>query len=453
MAFLKQVALLIFAALQLVLAADEDECKDAPKWVLAAEKRGGKLTDVAKFVILLYMFLGLVLLCDGFYVTSLETIKDKLNLKEDVVGASFMAFGNAVPELSVALVAALSPSTVKIGPGAVVGSCMFNLLVTSSACCLVAAPIKLSRGPILRELLYWMAVSAILLAFLTSSKKATMLQSLCLVGLYGLYMVVLFVTDKLWSTEPSGEASEPAGAEEAPAEKAAPLEVEAPSASESTGLIGGQENTASSWVPGDMMEMVGLPFFYFQKLTIPDCSQAKWANWYLLTFLGSILHIALYSRFVVFLVARVECTVQISSLLISFLLVGLCTNVPDMISNMLVARKGMGGMAIASCLGSNVCTLSIGLGMPWLIATLLKYQIPFESDGMVYSVVALLVAAVIFLVGIAVTNFTMYRTHALVFLACYAAIVVSATMAGLAGILDSSAKVAFEVTNLIQLYN
>ena len=45
-----------------------------------------------------------------------------------------------------------------------------------------------------------MAVSAILLAFLTSSKKATMLQSLCLVGLYGLYMVVLFVTDKLWST-------------------------------------------------------------------------------------------------------------------------------------------------------------------------------------------------------------------------------------------------------------
>jgi len=45
------------------------------------------------------------------------------------------------------------------------------------------------------------------------------------------------------------------------------------------------------------------------------------------------------------------------------------TSVPDAISSVVVAREGMGGMAVANAIGSNVFDICLGLGIPYLIAT------------------------------------------------------------------------------------
>ena len=42
---------------------------------------------------------GIAIVCDDYFVSSLEKICDKLNLSEDVAGATFMAAGSSAPEL------------------------------------------------------------------------------------------------------------------------------------------------------------------------------------------------------------------------------------------------------------------------------------------------------------------------------------------------------------------
>ena len=62
---------------------------------------------------------AIAIICDDFFVPSLEAISEKLNLSEDVAGATFMAAGSSAPELftSVAGVGVESD----VGVGTIVG--------------------------------------------------------------------------------------------------------------------------------------------------------------------------------------------------------------------------------------------------------------------------------------------------------------------------------------------
>ena len=62
----------------------------------------------------------MAIICDDFFVPSLEAISEKLDLSEDVAGATFMAAGSSAPELftSVAGVGVESD----VGIGTIVGS-------------------------------------------------------------------------------------------------------------------------------------------------------------------------------------------------------------------------------------------------------------------------------------------------------------------------------------------
>ena len=49
---------------------------------------------------------------------------------------------------------------------------------------------------------------------------------------------------------------------------------------------------------------------------------------------------------------------------VTFLAAG--TSVPDLLSSVIVARKGLGDMAVSSSVGSNIFDILIGLPLPWL---------------------------------------------------------------------------------------
>jgi len=46
------------------------------------------------------------------------------------------------------------------------------------------------------------------------------------------------------------------------------------------------------------------------------------------------------------------------------------TRVPDLLTSMIVARQGMGGMAVSSSIGSNIFDVLIGLPLPWLLVSI-----------------------------------------------------------------------------------
>ena len=48
---------------------------------------------------IIYMFAGLAIVCDDYFVTSLESMVERYGISEDVAGATFMAAGGSAPEL------------------------------------------------------------------------------------------------------------------------------------------------------------------------------------------------------------------------------------------------------------------------------------------------------------------------------------------------------------------
>ena len=62
---------------------------------------------------------ALAIICDDFFVPSLEAISEKLHLSEDVAGATFMAAGSSAPELFTS-VAGVAVET-DVGVGTIVG--------------------------------------------------------------------------------------------------------------------------------------------------------------------------------------------------------------------------------------------------------------------------------------------------------------------------------------------
>merc|ERR1719421_2785298 len=96
------------------------------------------------FLIMLYMFKALGTVCDEYFVPSLEMISEKLELSNDVAGATFMAAGSSAPELFTSIVATFLIVN-EGGVGAIIGSAIFNILVIVGATCAFAG----------QELLIW----------------------------------------------------------------------------------------------------------------------------------------------------------------------------------------------------------------------------------------------------------------------------------------------------------
>ncbi|TNN30562.1 Sodium/potassium/calcium exchanger 3 [Liparis tanakae] len=65
-------------------------------------------------------------------------------------------------------------------------------------------------------------------------------------------------------------------------------------------------------------------------------------------------------------------------------------------ASLIVARQGMGDMAVSNSIGSNVFDILVGLGLPWALKTLaISYgsDIKLNSKGLIFSV-GLLLASV-----------------------------------------------------------
>ena len=67
-----------------------------------SQRRHGGL--ILHLIVALYMFVALAIVCDYYFVSSLEVIVYKLNLQVDVAGASLMAIGSSAPELFASLI-------------------------------------------------------------------------------------------------------------------------------------------------------------------------------------------------------------------------------------------------------------------------------------------------------------------------------------------------------------
>lgn len=121
---------------------------------------------------LLYLFVGIAIVCDELFVPALERIAEEMDLSNDVAGATLMAAGGSAPELATSFVGTFKRSDV--GFGTIVGSAVFNVLFVIGMCVMFTpekyAPLELTWWPLFRDCTYYVVTLAFLAGFMYDGK-------------------------------------------------------------------------------------------------------------------------------------------------------------------------------------------------------------------------------------------------------------------------------------------
>ncbi|XP_074650458.1 sodium/potassium/calcium exchanger 2-like [Tubulanus polymorphus] len=139
---------------------------------------------------ILYMFVALAIVCDEFFVPSLNVIIERLNISEDVAGATFMAAGGSAPELFTSIMGLFIAHT-DVGIGTIVGSAVFNILFVIGMCAMFSKDVlQLTWWPLFRDVVFY-SIDLILLMVFFRDNKIEYWEALILLGMYALYVIFM----------------------------------------------------------------------------------------------------------------------------------------------------------------------------------------------------------------------------------------------------------------------
>ena len=146
---------------------------------------------VAFYIIgVIYMFVALAIVCDEFFVPSLDVIIEKLDISEDVAGATFMAAGGSAPELFTSVIGVFIAFS-DVGIGTIVGSAVFNILFVIGMCALFSKTVlHLTWWPLLRDCTFY-SISLITLIAFFIDETIEWWEALTLLSIYGAYVMFM----------------------------------------------------------------------------------------------------------------------------------------------------------------------------------------------------------------------------------------------------------------------
>uniref|UniRef100_A0A8R1YAY5 Sodium/calcium exchanger membrane region domain-containing protein n=1 Tax=Pristionchus pacificus TaxID=54126 RepID=A0A8R1YAY5_PRIPA len=161
-------------------------------------------------------------------------------------------------------------------------------------------------------------------------------------------------------------------------------------------------------------------------VTIPDVRKEGYRKYFPATFIISILWIAFFSYLMVWWANTIGETMQIPTEIIGLTILAAGTSIPDLITSVIVARKGLGDMAVSSSVGSNIFDVCVGLPVPWLLYFLKEsfsaegpMYISVSSKGLLCSVGMLFIMLVVLVFSIMISNWQMNKIFGIIMIISY----------------------------------
>uniref|UniRef100_A0A3B4AKG3 Sodium/calcium exchanger membrane region domain-containing protein n=1 Tax=Periophthalmus magnuspinnatus TaxID=409849 RepID=A0A3B4AKG3_9GOBI len=494
----------------------------------------------------IYMFCALALVCDDYFVPSLEKICERLDLSEDVAGATFMAAGSSAPELFTSVIGVFITKG-DVGVGTIVGSAVFNILCIIGVCGFFAGQaVKLSHWALLRDSIYYTFSIVALIAV------RPMWESLVLILMYAVYILIMkaqryfdrrkkgsmnlangltgstdlddavscdatavllkkanfqctpsvLMVDELLSAYPHQLSFSEAGmrimitshfsprtrlamasrmlinerqrlinttetrvnrftngdSEPAPRsqgrwglengisaieqglngrcrlqrlESGNETENETDDNDNNENEGDAEEDSNGPLVPfsvpagccNKLKWLFMWPLSLLLFFTVPNCCKRRWERWFMVSFFTATIWIAGLSYIMVWMVTVIGFTLGIPDVIMGITFLAAGTSVPDCMASVIVARQGLGDMAISNSIGSNVFDILVGLGLPWALQTLcIDYgsNVHLNSKGLIFSVGLLLASVFFTVVGVHLNKWTLDKRLGLVCLLMYA---------------------------------
>ncbi len=287
------------------------------------------LTSLALILVSVFV---LAVITDRFFIPSLDAISNRLNLSDEVAGASLMAIGSSAPELAIALMALFTGGGQHsdVGIGTIVGSAVFNILVITGVSAVVAGGLHIHIFAVSRDIVYYL-ISILYLGLVFFDGHVSLIEALLgLVG-YIVYMGLLIVLK-------DPEADD----DQAPDHASAP-------------------EPETHKIPG-WHQLESLIDALLRRITGAPEKNFLWA------FALSIALIVALSYILVEATIVFSAGIGIPPVIVALTLLAAGTSAPDLMASVDVAREGRGGMAVANAVGSNTFDLLVGLALPWTIA-------------------------------------------------------------------------------------
>lgn len=334
---------------------------------------------VGAILLLLLCFYLLAVICEEFFVPSLDRISERLKLSSDVAGATFMAAGSSAPEFFTSLIAVFRPGGLAdVGSGTIVGSAIFNILVIIGASALFKS-VKLTWQPVIRDTVFYMiTVMLLLVAFWDG--RVVLSEAVMFVGMYAVYLVAVVNWKKLLPYKDVGPITM----------------VERDNSRNRLAVIARKSLT---WL-------------------IPDVT--KNPSLYLWTFTASILAIAGLSYLLVESVVVIAEVLHINPTFLALTVLAAGTSIPDLFSSIIVAKQGRGDMAVGNAVGSNVFDILFGLGVPWVVVLSLRGgYVPVSTDNLIGSIMLLFATVMAILFILVVRKWRIGQRSGLVLIALY----------------------------------
>ncbi|XP_073474417.1 sodium/potassium/calcium exchanger 1 isoform X2 [Aquarana catesbeiana] len=482
---------------------------------------------------MMYVFVALAIVCDEFFVPALGVITEKLQISEDVAGATFMAAGGSAPELFTSLIGVFISHS-NVGIGTIVGSAVFNILFVIGTCALFSREIlNLTWWPLFRDVSFYILGLIMLIIFFLDNvilwyESILLLSAYCLYVLFMKFNVqverwvkkqlskrkrlvkvmALENTTKKGNGSVAAEEPKPPednnrlklkpfltrggssaslhnstmrstifqlmihtldplgedGKEEGEIQNTVNVQVTPPTGSEPSkdGEDDGdkddtKKNTADapdgggSGSSGDDSDdeddsddddsddddeeeddeeadeplslewpdtkrkqityLFLLPIVFPLWLTVPDVRSPKSRNYFGFTFLASIMWIAIFSYLMVWWAHQVGETIGISEEIMGLTILAAGTSIPDLITSVIVARKGLGDMAVSSSVGSNIFDITVGLPVPWFLFSVFNGFSPVavSSNGLFCAIVLLFLMLLFVIFSIATCKWRMNK--------------------------------------------
>ena len=463
--------------------------EEFPKDMFTQEQR---LRGAVVFHLLVafYMFALLAVVCDEYFVVSLYHICARLDLDSNVAGATFMAIGSSAPTLFISVISIFfTESGGDVGLGTVVGSTIFNTLFIIATCGLAAKQIiYLSCYPLLRDSLMY-TVGTIALVITIRDREVHWFEAIWFVIIYALYILIMYfnkplerfflsIKDRYCSScseeidESEAEfLSKDLGYSETNPEKrqedSTALEmIQNKSVCDLAGLNLGrhigtqtkfpeQDSTLASTMTttkkADLSQfehkqdspfkvpegvfakiawILGMPVCLLFYITIPPCCKQRWSEWFLVTFLMSVLWMGTLSYVLVWMVCIMGGTFNIPDCVMGMTFLAAGSSIPDVMASVIVARQGQGDMALSNAIGSNVFDF-LCLGVPWLMKSTLMNpgtSVTIYSQSIMISALLLIGSIVFTVLAIHLNNWKLDPKLGVIFLIVYVVFIALATL-------------------------
>ncbi|XP_063076486.1 sodium/potassium/calcium exchanger 2-like [Engraulis encrasicolus] len=489
-----------------------DEGGDYPTDLFSLEERRQGWVVLHMFG-MLYMFISLAIVCDEFFVPALTVITEKLEISDDVAGATFMAAGGSAPELFTSVIGVFVSHS-NVGIGTIVGSAVFNILFVIGMCALFSREVlHLTWWPLFRDVSFYILGLLMLIIFFLDN-WISMYESIALLSCYISYVTFMKFNvqvetlvkgclgqnqvDELESApkansemdenklsakprlqrggssaslhntmmrnsifqlmihtlDPLSEgrfrdkasimhkiAKKKGEGEEGTdnnVENSTNVAVEVTPPMNGSAVGAEEEDEEDEDVPLSLAwpetnrkratYLFILPIILPLWLTLPDVRRDTSRKFFPMAFIGSISWIAAFSYLMVWWAHQVGETIGITEEIMGLTILAAGTSIPDLITSVIVARKGLGDMAVSSSVGSNIFDITVGLPFPWLLYSLINdfKSVSVSSAGLFCAIVLLFLMLLFVIISIAACKWRMSKLLGfLMFLLYFVFLVVS----------------------------